>query len=102
MGKIKGGWKKKNKKIKKKIKYKKKKKKVAGCSPSRILQVIYIVRIFELLSSSADGRRLIIMQMTLVRGNANGCVRWIAMEASPSTGHFACICKSTRAILFVC
>ena len=72
MGKIKGGW---------------KKKKVAGCSPSRILQVIYIVRIFELLSSSADGRRLIIMQMTLVRGNANGCVRWIAMEASPSTGH---------------
>lgn len=42
------------------------------------------------------------MQMTLVRGNANGRVRWIAVEASPSTDHFACICKSTRAILFVC
>ena len=42
------------------------------------------------------------MQMTLVRGNANGCVQGTATEASPSTEYFACICKSTQAILFVC
>ena len=51
-----------------------------GLDPSK-LSPMFIIS--ELFSQSANGRKLIIMQMILVHGNANGCGQWNAIDAPP-------------------